>query len=115
MTLVVEAISSLTHIATIISCEIIGAVGVACLFQTPLMAIQNTVSQADTAAATAALGFFRNLAASFSVVLGGVAFQNSIPSRRFTLTAAGIETLVLDILAKGQAAAHLSCIVVLRL
>ena len=32
-----------------------------------MMAVQNTVSQADTAGATATLGFFRNLAASLSV------------------------------------------------
>ncbi|KAI4853296.1 putative MFS transporter [Aureobasidium sp. EXF-8845] len=96
-----------TSIATVIGIEIIGGVGVACLFQTPMLAIQNTVSQADTAGATATLGFLRNLAASFSIVLGGVVFQNSIGSRHHTLVASGLSTGVLDVLTGGQAAANL--------
>ena len=56
-----------TPIATIIGFEIVCGIGVASLFQTPMMAVQNTVSQADTAGATATLGFFRDLAASLSV------------------------------------------------
>ncbi|KAI4754094.1 putative MFS transporter [Aureobasidium sp. EXF-3400] len=96
-----------TPIATIIGFQIIGGIGVACLFQAPMMAVQNTVSQADTAGATATLGFFRNLAASFSIVLGGLAFQNSMASQHSTLAAAGIEASVLDVLTSSQAAANL--------
>jgi hypothetical protein len=99
-----------TAIATIISFQIIGGIGVACLFQAPMMAVQNTVSQADTAGATATLGFFRNLAASFSIVLGGVAFQNSMASRHSTLAAAGIGESVLNILTSSQAAANLQVV-----
>jgi hypothetical protein len=100
-------LSRTTSLATIIGIEIIGGVGVACLFQTPMLAIQNTVSQADTAGATATLGFLRNLAASFSIVLGGVVFQNSIASRHSTLAASGLNTEVLDVLTGGKAAANL--------
>jgi MFS family permease len=96
-----------TPIATIIGFEIIGGIGVASLFQTPMMAIQSTVSQADTAGATATLGFLRNLAASFSVVLGGVVFQNSMASRHKALATAGIDESVLDVLTSDQAAANL--------
>jgi MFS family permease len=96
-----------TSIVKVIGIEIIGGVGVACLFQTPMLAIQNTVSQADTAGATATLGFLRNLAASFSIVLGGVVFQNSIESRHHTLATSGLSPAVLDTLTGSQAAANL--------
>lgn len=95
-----------TPIAIILGFEVIGGIGVASLFQTPTLAVQNTVSQADTASATATLGFFRNLAASFSVVLGGVAFQNSMAARHSTLEAAGVSEAVLKVLSGGQAAAN---------
>ena len=99
-----------TSIATIIGFEIVSGIVVASLFQTPMMASQNTVSQADIAGATATLGFFRNLAASFSVVLGGVAFQNSMASRQAILAAAGVSESVLDVLTSGQAAANLQIV-----
>jgi MFS family permease len=100
-------LSTHTSIATIIGIEIVGGVGVACLFQTPMLAIQNTVAQGDTASATATLGFFRNLAASFSIVLGGVVFQNSMQSRHSTLAASGLNPQVLKLLTSTQAAANL--------
>jgi hypothetical protein len=96
-----------TPIVKVIGIEIIGGVGVACLFQTPMLAIQNTVSQADTAGATATLGFLRNLAASISIVLGGVVFQNSISSHHSTLAASGLSTEVLGVLTGTQASANL--------
>lgn len=67
-----------TSIAKVIGFEIIGGVGTALLFQAPMIAIQNTVNQADTATATSTLGFLRNVATSLSIVLGGVVFQNSM-------------------------------------
>jgi hypothetical protein len=100
-------LSPSTSIATIIGIEIIGAIGVASLFQTPMLAIQNTVAQADTASATATLGFCRNLAASFSIVLGGVVFQNSMASRHHTLAASGLDPTSLELLTSTQAAANL--------
>jgi MFS family permease len=100
-------LSRTTSLATVIGIEILGGVGVACLFQTPMLAIQNTVSQADTAGATATLSFLRNIAASFSVVLGGVVFQNSISSRHSTLAASGLNNEVLGVLTGREAAANL--------
>ena len=99
-----------TPIAKIIGFEIIGGIGTAFLFQTPMIAIQNTVSQADTASATATLGFARNLATSLSIVLGGVVFQNSMTARHSSLAAAGLGQSVLEALASDQAAAHVEVV-----
>lgn len=99
-----------TPIAMIIGFEIISGVGLASLFQTPVIAIQNTVTQADTAAATATLGFTRNLAASLSIVLGGVLFQNSMAARQSSLAAAGVSKSVLEALSGDQAAAHVDIV-----
>jgi len=45
-----------TTVATIVGLEIVGGIGTALLFQTPTLAIQNPVSQADAASAIAVLG-----------------------------------------------------------
>jgi MFS family permease len=95
-----------TSIAKIIGIEIIGDVGISSLFQTPMIVMQNTVSQADTASATATMDFFRNLATSLSIVLGGVVFQNSMNTRQSSLIAAGLSESVLEALSGDQAAAN---------
>lgn len=99
-----------TSVARIVGFEIIGGIGTALLFQAPLIAIQNTVSQADTATATATLGFIRNLATSLSIVLGGVVFQNSMAARQSSLAAAGLSESVLEALSGDQAAANVEII-----
>ncbi|KAI1458874.1 MFS general substrate transporter [Annulohypoxylon moriforme] len=99
-----------TSTAKIIGLEIVGGLGPALLFQAPMLAIQNTVSQADTAAATAALGFARNIATALSIVLGGVVFQNSMTSRQSSLAAAGLSDSVLDALSGDQAAANVEIV-----
>ncbi|MCJ1383356.1 hypothetical protein MMC17_006469 [Xylographa soralifera] len=99
-----------TTIATIFGFEIINGIGTALLFQAPMITIQNTVSQADTATATATLGFNRNLAASLSIVLGGVVFQNSMAARQSSLAAAGLSEAVLETLSGDQAAANVQII-----
>ena len=95
-----------TSIGVIVGLQIIGAFGPALLFQAPVVAIQNTVSQADTAAASGALFFLRSVAMSLSVVLGGVVFQNSMTSRHSALAAAGLSQSVLDALTGSDAAAN---------
>ena len=95
-----------TSIARIIGFEIIGGIGTAFLFQTPTIAIQNTVSQADTASAIATLGFMNNLARSLSIVLGGLVFQNSMSARQSSLASAGLSESVLETLSGDQAAAN---------
>ena len=95
-----------TSIARIAGFEIIGGIGTALLFQAPMLAIQNTVSQANTASATATMGFMSNIATSLSLVLGGVVFQNSMTTRQPSLAAAGLSKSVLEALSGDQAAAN---------
>lgn len=95
-----------TSISTIVGLEIFGALGPALLFQGPMIAIQNTVSQVDTAAATASLGFIRSIAMSLSVVVGGMVFQNSMDVRQSSLAAAGLSQANLKALSSSQAAAN---------
>ncbi|KAE8150032.1 major facilitator superfamily domain-containing protein [Aspergillus avenaceus] len=99
-----------TPLAKIICFEIIGGIGIALLFQTPSIAIQNTVSQAATASAIATLGFICNLATSLSIVLGSVVFQNSMNARQSSLTAAGLNGSALKALSGDQAAANVDII-----
>ncbi|ETS85156.1 hypothetical protein PFICI_03181 [Pestalotiopsis fici W106-1] len=95
-----------TSVAMLVGLLIIGALGPGLLFQAPMAAIQNSVSQADTAAATAALIFLRNIAMSLSVVVGGVVFQNSMDTQQTSLAAAGLSESVLEALSGSQAAAN---------
>ncbi|KAI1078395.1 major facilitator superfamily domain-containing protein [Whalleya microplaca] len=99
-----------TSVAQIIGFEIINGIGTALLFQTPTLAIQNTVSQADTAAATASMGFIRNVATALSLVLGGLVFQNSMATRQSSLAAAGLSESVLEALSGDQAAANVGIV-----
>lgn len=99
-----------TSVARVIGFEIIWGIGTALIFTSPMIAIQNTVSQADTAAATATLGFIRNLATSLSIVLGGVVFQNSMAARQSSLAAAGLGKSVLEALSGDQAAANVEIV-----
>ncbi|KAK6836521.1 hypothetical protein PG987_007016 [Apiospora arundinis] len=95
-----------TSIGMVVGLEILGAFGPALLFQGPMVSIQNTVTQEETASATACLGFIRNLAMSLSVVLGGVVFQNSMEARQSSLAAAGLNASVREALSGSQAAAN---------
>ncbi|ORY65442.1 MFS multidrug transporter-like protein [Pseudomassariella vexata] len=95
-----------TSVAVVVGLEIVGALGPALLFQAPTVAIQNTVSQGDTAAATASLLFLRSIAMSLSIVVGGVVFQNSMDARQSSLAAAGLSASVLEALSGSQAVAN---------
>ncbi|KAI2615858.1 MFS drug transporter [Hypoxylon sp. NC1633] len=99
-----------TSVAEIAGFEIVGGIGTALLFQIPMLAIQNTVSQADTASATASLGFLNKVATALSIVLGGVVFQNSMAARQPSLAAAGLGESVLQALAPDQAAANVEVV-----
>ena len=81
-------------------------IGAGLLFEPPLIALQALVSQDDTATATATLGFVRNLATSFSIVIGGVIFQNGMRLRIPELRAANLSANVIQELSGGDAAAH---------
>lgn len=95
-----------TSVAVVVGLEIVGAFGPTLLFQAPMVSIQNTVSQVNTAAATASLGFVRTVAMALSVVVGGVVFQNSMNARQSSLAAAGLSESVLEALSGRQAAAN---------
>lgn len=95
-----------TSVAVIVGLEVFGAFGPALLFQAPTVAIQNTVSQRDTSAATASLLFLRSIGMSLSVVISGVVFQNSMDHRQASLAAAGLGSSVLEALSGNQAAAN---------
>ncbi|KAL2816553.1 MFS drug transporter [Aspergillus granulosus] len=100
-----------TGLGAIIAFQIVGGIGTAMLFQTPMLAIQNSVTHAaDTASATATLGLMRNLATSFSIVLGGVVFSDGMNRQRGGLVAAGLDTAVLDKLAGDSAAANVDIV-----
>ncbi|KAL1853131.1 hypothetical protein VTK73DRAFT_9082 [Phialemonium thermophilum] len=106
MGLYVLAFHTDTPVSRVLGLEVVGGVGTALLFQTPLLAVQNAVRQSDTASATAASGLVRNLASALSVIVGGVVFQNGMAARRASLMAAGVKGPVLAALSDGQAAAH---------
>jgi MFS family permease len=97
-----------TTIATIIGLEIVGGIGTALLFQTPTLAIQNSVSQADTASAMAAFASVGNIATAVSVVIGGVVFQNSIAARQSTFS--GLNATILNAFSPAHAAANVNLI-----
>ncbi|KAK3703017.1 hypothetical protein LTR37_014747 [Vermiconidia calcicola] len=99
-----------TTVAEIVACGVLGGIGVGLLSEGPLLAIQNSVSQANTATATAAFGFVRNMATSISIVIGGVIFQNGMDGQHSALRVIGIDNAMLDALSGGKAAANLELI-----
>ncbi|KAL4862979.1 hypothetical protein BDV12DRAFT_178028 [Aspergillus spectabilis] len=99
-----------TSYGTIVAFEIVGGIGTALLFQTPVLAIQNSVKKADTASAIATSGFLRNLATSFSIVLGGVVFRDGMESQQGALAAAGVDGEVLRRIAGDMAAANVDIV-----
>ena len=99
-----------SSVGEIVGFELIEGLGSGFLFQSPMMAIQAMVSQADTATATATFGFIRNIATSMSLVLGGVVFQNSMSSRVPVLRDAGLNSTLLSAFSEGKAAANVEMI-----
>ncbi|KAK8098075.1 uncharacterized protein PG998_013561 [Apiospora kogelbergensis] len=95
-----------TPLAAIVGFQIVHGLGMSSLFHTPLMALQSSVSQADTASATATLGFLRNLGMCLSTVIGGVVFQNSMASWRTRLADSGLDEAQLQALSGYEASAH---------
>ncbi|KAK7991652.1 hypothetical protein PG988_000446 [Apiospora saccharicola] len=95
-----------TGMPAIIGFQIVHGLGMSSLFQTPLMALQSSVSQADTATATATLGFLRNLGMCLSTVVGGVVFQNSMAAWGPRLAASGLDADQLRALSGYEAPAH---------
>ena len=99
-----------SSVAEIVGFELIGGIGAGFLFEPPLIAIQATVSQADTATATASFGFIRNIAMAMSIVIGGVIFQNGMNHRIPYLEAAGLNSTFTKAFSHGEAAASVELI-----
>ena len=99
-----------TSVGTIIGFEVLGGIGTALLYQSPMLAVQNTVRQSETATATATMGFIRSVATALSVVLGGVVLQNGMNSEQAALQAAGLNATTLAAFAGNQAAANVDLV-----
>ncbi|KAL4905776.1 hypothetical protein BDW74DRAFT_184855 [Aspergillus multicolor] len=94
-----------SSLAKIICYQIVAGAGCGLLFLPPLIALQNNLVIAETAAATATFGFLRNLAMAMSVILGGVVFQNSMSMRKSNLLAAALPSAMAEALTGAEAAA----------
>ncbi|KAK3637858.1 hypothetical protein LTR56_013461 [Elasticomyces elasticus] len=99
-----------TTIAKLVGFMLIGGSGAGLLFEAPVIAIQNTVSQADTATATATVGLLRNIFTAVSIVLGGVVIQNSMSSQSDLLRVSGLNETLIEAFSGGQAAANVELI-----
>ena len=67
--------------ARIVVFQILAGLGVGCLFQSPLVALQVQVHKQDIASVTGVFGFSRNLSTAISVCIGGAILQNQIATR----------------------------------
>ncbi|KAL4888204.1 major facilitator superfamily domain-containing protein [Aspergillus ambiguus] len=90
----------------IIGYQIVAGMGCGLLFFPPLLALQNSVPQRETATATATFYFLRNVAMAMSIVLGGVVFQNSMDVQQSKLISAGLSSSMTEELAGAEAAAN---------
>lgn len=103
-----------TSIGMIIGFELLGGVGSGFLFEAPMVALQAVTAQDDTAAATAAFGFTRNMATTMSIVLGAVVFQNGMDRKADDLRAAGLNSTLVEAFSGGQAQANVEMIKTIR-
>ena len=103
-------LNSMSPLGQIIGFQIIGGLGSGVLFGTPLIALQAHVSQDDTATATAAGSFLRNLGSSMSVVIGGLVFQTGMNSQAARMRDAGVSADVVQKFAEGDAGANVQVI-----
>ncbi|KAE9980201.1 hypothetical protein EG328_000435 [Venturia inaequalis] len=83
--------------------QMIAGIGVGPNFQSPMMALQNSVAPHDIGAACSTFGFVRQFANAISVVLGGVMLQSQLKGHRKEMIDGGIESRVVDLLTGGSA------------
>lgn len=100
------SLSPNTSIGEVIGFEIIAGIGSGLLFEPPLIAIQQGVSQDDVGTATSTQSFIRSLALSLGVIVGGIVFQQSMDLREPVLREAGLPPSVLDDLSGKNAGAN---------
>jgi MFS family permease len=92
-----------TSWSRIIIYQMIAGIGVGPNFQSPMMALQNSVAPHDIGAACSTFGFVRQFANAMSVVIGGVVLQNQLQGHRPEMIDAGIEIRVVNLLTGGSA------------
>lgn len=92
-----------TSWSRVIIYQMIAGIGVGPNFQSPMMALQNSVAPHDIGAACSTFGFIRQFANAISVVLGGVVLQSQLKGHRKEMIDGGIESRVVDLLTGGSA------------
>lgn len=92
-----------TSWSRVIIYQMIAGIGVGPNFQSPMMALQNSVAPHDIGAACSTFGFIRQFANAVSVVLGGVVLQSQLKGHRKEMIEGGIESRVVDLLTGGSA------------
>jgi len=97
-----------TPLGTLVGLQMLCGAGAGPLFSAPIISIQNSVNQADTAAATATFGFSRNVATSVAIVVGGVLFQNSMNAQAGDLRSAGLSAATVNSLSGKNAAGNIN-------
>ncbi|RMZ91576.1 hypothetical protein DV736_g1185, partial [Chaetothyriales sp. CBS 134916] len=98
-----------TSIGAIIGFQLVAGIGSGMLFQPPLISLQAFVTdQNDVATATSTFSFVRCIALAFSIILGGVVFQNSMDKQGPQLAKAGLSADLLAQLNGKNAAAHVN-------
>ncbi|WPH00754.1 Hypothetical protein R9X50_00358400 [Acrodontium crateriforme] len=90
----------------------IAGAGIGPNFQSPLIALQNSVDDRHIAPTTATFGFVRNLATSISIAVGGVIFQNYMEAQFTPLQEVLGTDLALKLSGSG-AASHVGLIATL--
>ena len=95
-----------SSLAEVVIFQLVIGIGSGMIFEPPLIAIQALVSQEDTATAISTYSFIRNLATSFSIVIGGVIFQNGMDLQANRLKTAGLPTQLSQEFAGRNAAAN---------
>ena len=103
-----------TSLAQTIGFEIIGGLGLSLLLSTPMLAIQNNVSQADAAVGSSTLRFLRGIASSLSIVLGGIVFQDSMSAQHSSFVAVGLNETYLAAFSGYDAAANVDMIATIQ-
>jgi len=105
-------LSTQSSIGQIIGFQIVAGTGQGFLFTAPLIALQASVSQDNTATATSTFGFIRNIATALSIVICGVVFQNSLDlkAKSLTMPPVNLPSNITDALSGGQAAANVMII-----
>ena len=96
-----------TSIAQLCGLQALTASGMGMLFSPPLLAMQASVPQSQTATATSTVMVTREIAIVLALVSGQVIFQNGMKTSHAHLAAAGLSESLLATFSGGEAAASI--------